>query len=66
MKPLTPAQLKAKFAREGKTFREWSRENGYSHVDVSHVVTGRNLATRGKGHEIAVKLGLKVPTDAPL
>ena len=66
MKPLTPKQLKAKFAREGKTFRDWARENGYHPVDVSHVVTGRNLATRGRGHEIAVKLGLKVVDESIL
>lgn len=64
MKPLTPAEVKAKFQSQGKTFRQWAIENGYHPVDVSHVVTGRNSATRGKGHEIAVKLGLKIPQDA--
>lgn len=63
MKPITSAQLKAKFQSQGKTFKGWARDNGYHPVVVSQVVNGRNSATRGIGHEIAVKLGLKIPQD---
>lgn len=58
-KPLTPEQLKAKFEREGKTFSGWAEERGYTRQDVYRVVNGMVKAKRGKGHQIAVELGLK-------
>jgi gp16 family phage-associated protein len=58
----TPAQLKQKFRHQGKSFADWARQNGYSYHQVICVVNGFNKATRGKGHEIAVKLGLKKDT----
>lgn len=57
--PLTPEQLKAKFEREGKTFSGWAEERGYTRQDVYRVVNGMVKAKRGKGHQIAVELGLK-------
>lgn len=57
---LTPAQLKAKFAAEGKTFSEWAAQRGYSRFDVYKVVNGMVKGRRGKGHEIAVALGIKL------
>lgn len=56
---LTPEQLKAQFAREGKTFSGWAEERGYSRFDVYRVVNGMSKGRRGKAHEIAVALGLK-------
>lgn len=56
---LTPEQLKAKFEREGKTFSGWAEERGYTRQDVYRVVNGMVKAKRGKGHQIAVELGLK-------
>lgn len=56
---LTPEQVKANFEREGKTLAQWARENGYKPRDVYLVTGGLNKAKYGKGHEIAVKLGLK-------
>lgn len=56
---MTPEQVKAKFQREGKTFTEWARENGYRLNHVYLVLNGGVKAKYGKGHEIAVKLGLK-------
>ncbi len=56
---MTPEEVKAKFQREGKTFTEWAQEHGYRRTDVYRVLNGLSKAQRGKGHEIAVKLGLK-------
>ena len=58
-KVLTPEQLKRKFRQQGITFKQWAHENGYHYVDVYRVTNGFTKATRGKMHEIAVKLGLK-------
>ncbi|MGO1073204.1 DNA-binding protein [Lysobacter sp. CA199] len=56
---MTPSQLKAKFRREGRTFSDWARQNGFKPDQVSRVVNGRSPANYGKAHEIAVALGLK-------
>ena len=59
---LTPEQVKAKFEGEGKTFTQWANEKGFHSSDVYKVLNGLSKAKRGKGHEIAVKLGLKGQT----
>lgn len=56
---MTPEQVKAKFQREGKTFSQWAKDNGYTPHHVYLVLNGASKAKYGKGHEIAVKLGLK-------
>ena len=56
---LTVDKLKENFEREGKTLAQWARENGYQPRDVWLVVGGQRKGRYGKGHEIAVKLGLK-------
>lgn len=56
---LTPEQLKSKFKREGRTFKAFAEAKGYPYHEVVRVVNGVNKATRGRGHEIAVALGLK-------
>lgn len=58
-KVLTAEQVKAKFAREGKTFSAWAEERGYHRVDVYRVINGMSKGRRGKSHLIAVELGLK-------
>lgn len=55
----TAEQVKAQFRREGKTFKDFATENGYPYGEVVRVVNGINKARRGRGHEIAVRLGLK-------
>lgn len=56
---MTADQVKAKFLREGRTFSAWAIERGYAPQKVYLVLNGQLKATRGKGHEIAVALGLK-------
>ncbi|CRZ20616.1 DNA-binding protein [Kingella kingae] len=56
---LTPEQVKKNFKQKGITFSGWAREHGYRPQEVIRVVNGFSKASYGKGHEIAVKLGLK-------
>lgn len=56
---MTPDQVKARFRAKGQTFSAWAKEHGYSRRDVYLVLNGQSKARWGKGHEIAVKLGLK-------
>lgn len=56
---ITPEKLKAKFRSEGRTFKDFATERGFHYGEVVRVVNGINKARRGRGHEIAVALGLK-------
>jgi gp16 family phage-associated protein len=56
---MTPAQVKAQFRREGKTFTQFAEEHGYTRNAVYRVLNGFDKGHYGKAHEIAVKLGLK-------
>ncbi|HDR1694313.1 DNA-binding protein [Pasteurella multocida] len=55
----TPDQVRMEFYKQGITFAQWAKENGYNHVVVSRVLNGASKAQRGKTLEIAIKLGLK-------
>ena len=56
---LNSQQVKDDFKRKGLTFSAWAKEHGYRVNDVYRVLNGQVKANYGKGHEIAVKLGLK-------
>lgn len=56
---LTSEQVKKEFHRTGKTVTQWAAENGYTPQGVYRVLNGQVKANYGKGHEIAVKLGMK-------
>lgn len=56
---MTPEQVKADFRAKGQTITEWARQHNYDRHYVYFVLNGQCKARRGKGHEIAVKLGLK-------
>ncbi|EBV0925933.1 DNA-binding protein [Salmonella enterica] len=56
---MTAEQVKHRLRQQGKTITEWAAEHGYSRGDVYRVLNGQAKANYGKGHEIAVKLGLK-------
>lgn len=62
---LTPDQVRAHFRRQGVTVTQWSKERGYDRDAVYRVIGGRDKATYGRAHEIAVALGMKVPDDEP-
>ncbi|WPO67581.1 DNA-binding protein [Acinetobacter haemolyticus] len=55
----TPEQVRNDFDNAGKTFAEWAISNGFEPQDVYKVLNGQAKAKRGKGHRIAVLLGLK-------
>ncbi len=61
--PLTPDQVRAQFRARGQSFKEWALEHGWDHKAVSRVLTGCEKGYRGRSHEIAVALGLKLPAD---
>jgi gp16 family phage-associated protein len=52
-------QIKQSFLSKGITFTDWAKENNYPKHEVYRVLNGQNKARFGRGHEIAVKLGLK-------
>lgn len=55
----TVQQVRAEFLRTGTTIGSWADKNGFPRATVNQVLTGRNAATYGIGHKIAVLLGLK-------
>lgn len=59
----TPEQVKADFLAKGKTISGWARENNFAPRDVSMVLNGISKGRYGRGHDIAVALGLKASAD---
>lgn len=57
--PAKLAQVRAEMLAAGISQSEWARVNGFTRTQVADVLTGRRLCIRGKGHQIAVALGLK-------
>ena len=55
----TPDQVKADFEAIGKTVAAWALQHGYEPQEVYKVLNGQAKCKRGKGHDIAIKLGLK-------
>ena len=64
-KPLTAEQVKQQFQARGETLTDWADRHGYDRNYVYRVLNGQNKALYGRGHEIAVKLGMK-PDPATL
>lgn len=62
--PYTPDQVKELFSASGIAVSTWAKANGYHPTYVYLVMNGQIKGNRGRGHEIAVKLGLKIPLDA--
>lgn len=61
--PKTPDEIKADFLAKGLTISGWARSKGYKPREVSLVLNGQVKGRYGKGHEIAVALGLKPSTQ---
>jgi gp16 family phage-associated protein len=62
---MTLDQVKKKFEREGKTFKQFADETGLNYRTVIGVVNGVNKGRFGEAHRVAVALGLKSPDEAP-
>jgi gp16 family phage-associated protein len=66
MTRITPAALETvrqRFFLRGETVAGWARANSFDERQVYAVLSGRNQATRGRAHLIAVALGLKPQLD---
>lgn len=61
---ITAEQAKRKLHQQGLTQKEWAKARGYTPEYVTRVLNGTCKARRGKGHEIAVALGIKDPVAA--
>ena len=55
----TPEQVKADFLAHGITISQWARDHNFKPREVSLVLNGQIKARYGKGHTIAVALGIK-------
>jgi gp16 family phage-associated protein len=55
----TPQQVRAEFRRNGMSIFQWAKKNGFPSASVYQVLSGRNAASLGVGHKIAVLLGIK-------
>jgi len=64
---LSPDQFRQVLFRSGKTLTQWAKEHGYTFRECSRVLNGQVKARFGRGHDIAVAMGLKLPlADASL
>lgn len=60
------------FFIEGISMSDWAREHGFPRQAVYAVLSGRSRCTRGRGHSIAIELGMKrcveaaTPRDRPV
>ena len=57
------SEVRKIFVEDGISVAEWARNHNFSLALVYAVLKGRNQATRGKSHQIAVALGLKQPRN---
>lgn len=56
---MTAEQVKQHFYNHGLTFTSWAKEHGFDRNDVYRVLNGQLKGNHGKGHHIAVLLGMK-------
>lgn len=62
-KPYSGEQVKDLFIRAGVAVSKWAEANGYTRQQVYCVINGQFKARRGTAHEIATKLGMKLPIN---
>lgn len=60
---MTPDQVKRILSEHGMSVRDFAKRYGFSDSLVYAVLAGKNKATRGESHRIAVALGLKPAPD---
>ena len=56
----TPNQIKHRLRQQGKTLKDFARENGFQYRTVSDAVRGLRQGNYGEGREVRLKLGLPV------
>lgn len=57
--PQTPNQFRKSLIDQGLTLKEWAEAREYNPEYCSRVLTGLVKGNRGKGHDIAVAMGIK-------
>lgn len=60
----TPNQFRKQLIDQGLTLKEWAEARDYNPEYCSRVLTGLVKGTRGKGHDIAVAMGIKADLSA--
>ncbi|WP_211452600.1 DNA-binding protein [Collimonas antrihumi] len=60
---MTGDQVKRKLRQQGKTLRQWAQENDFDYILVSRIIRGVQKGNFGKGHEVAVALGMKQESE---
>ena len=55
---MTSEQVKAHLSAQGITVKQWAAQHGYDSQTVYKVLQGVRKCNYGRGHEIAVALGL--------
>jgi len=60
---LTAQEARTWFYFEGISVTDWAREHGFPRQAVYAVLSGKSRCTRGRGHRIAVALGMKRSAD---
>lgn len=55
----TAQDVRSEFRRKGASVSTWASSNGFPSASVYQVLSGRNAASVGVGHKIAVLLGMK-------
>lgn len=63
-KPLSSEEAKSLLREQGKTLKQFAIEHGFEPNDVYRVIGGSRKALYGKGHEIAVALGMKLKPNS--
>ena len=53
------SRIRGEFKQAGRSISGWSREQGFDPGLVYSILAGKNHGTRGRSHDIAVRLGLK-------
>lgn len=60
----TPNQFRKSLIDQGLTLKEWAEARNYNPEYCSRVLTGMVKGNRGKGHDIAVAMGIKADLSA--
>lgn len=60
----TPNQFRKSLIDQGLTLKEWAEAREYNPEYCSRVLCGLVKGTRGKGHDIAVAMGIKADLSA--
>lgn len=56
---MTAQSFKSRLRSQGKTIRQWAKENGFPPESVYRVLNGVDKANFGRAHDIAVAAGIK-------